>query len=50
MTSTTTVGVGPMNYEENGSLVKGMVWGTALSLPLWIAILGWVRLFLKLKL
>ncbi|MBB6023173.1 hypothetical protein HNR77_004273 [Paenibacillus sp. JGP012] len=28
----------------NRSLLKGLAWGMALSVPLWIAIIGWLRL------
>ncbi|WP_433922763.1 hypothetical protein [Paenibacillus taichungensis] len=30
--------------EVNRSLLKGLAWGVAFSCPLWIAIIGWLRL------
>jgi hypothetical protein len=36
-----------MNNDE-GNFVVGMYWGLLLSLPLWVSLLGWVRLIWKL--
>lgn len=33
--------------EKNG-LALGMIWGTALSVPLWISFFGWVKLIVQL--
>lgn len=30
--------------EADGSVLKGLAWGIAFSFPLWIAIIGWLRL------
>lgn len=29
---------------EEGNFAIGMAWGTLLSIPLWISIIGWIRL------
>ncbi|RPK24268.1 hypothetical protein EDO6_05212 [Paenibacillus xylanexedens] len=33
-----------MFVEVNRGLLKGLAWGVAFSCPLWIAIIGWLRL------
>lgn len=30
--------------ENTNQLAVGMVWGTTLSIPLWIAFFGWLKL------
>ena len=32
--------------EEQGNLFVGFLWGALLSLPLWIAFFGWVKMIL----
>jgi hypothetical protein len=36
-----------MNNEE-GSFVTGLYWGILLSVPLWISLVGWVKLILRI--
>jgi hypothetical protein len=35
---------GRIRMKEEGSLARGMVFGLILSIPLWISILGWIKL------
>lgn len=30
--------------DEQGNLLVGLLWGTSLSVPLWIALFGWIKL------
>jgi hypothetical protein len=30
--------------EEKGNFFAGLLWGTTLSVPLWIAFLGWIKI------
>jgi len=39
---------GAVIMEEQGNFFVGLVWGTSLSIPLWIAFLGWFKLMLNL--
>ncbi|MDF2557921.1 MAG: hypothetical protein K0R71_1749 [Bacillales bacterium] len=32
---------------EEGSLFTGLLWGTLLSIPLWISIIGWGKLVMN---
>lgn len=34
--------------EENGNFSIGLLWGTSLSVPLWIAFFGWIKLIIHL--
>ncbi|MBM7652506.1 hypothetical protein JOC76_001964 [Neobacillus cucumis] len=34
--------------EKQGNFLVGFMWGTSFSIPLWIAVLGWVKLILRL--
>lgn len=34
--------------DEQGNFAYGLVWGTSLSVPLWIAFFGWVKLLLRI--
>lgn len=34
--------------EEQGNFLVGFIWGTSLSIPLWIAFLGWIKLLVHL--
>lgn len=34
--------------EERGNFLTGLLWGTSLSVPLWIAFIGWIKLMIKL--
>ncbi len=45
----TTVKTGGFLQMENEGVnfFKGLAWGTAISIPLWISIIGWAQLFLK---
>ncbi|MBM7690835.1 hypothetical protein JOC77_000238 [Peribacillus deserti] len=37
-----------MNFSsESENFAKGLLWGTALSIPLWLAIFGWIKLLLS---
>ncbi|MEH7331227.1 hypothetical protein V7161_01065 [Neobacillus drentensis] len=42
------VQVGVVLMEERESFFTGLLWGTALSIPLWLALLGWVKIILHL--
>ena len=33
--------------EHEGNLFEGVLWGTLLSMPLWLAIIGWVKITLS---
>ena len=33
-----------MYREDEGNLAKGLLWGLLFSIPLWLSILGWIRL------
>ncbi|TWE01238.1 hypothetical protein FB550_106296 [Neobacillus bataviensis] len=33
--------------DEQGNLLVGLLWGTSLSVPLWIAFIGWMKLLLQ---
>ena len=37
-------GVGVLQRSNEEDFAKGLMWGTSLSIPLWIAIFGWVKL------
>jgi hypothetical protein len=39
---------GVVQMEEEGNFLVGLIWGTSLSIPLWIAFLGWIRIILQL--
>jgi hypothetical protein len=30
--------------KEEGNIIVGLFWGTLFSIPLWISIVGWVKL------
>lgn len=32
--------------QDSRSLVMGMAWGTLLSVPLWISLIGWYQILL----
>jgi len=32
--------------EKQDHFLVGLLWGTSLSIPLWIAFLGWVKIIL----
>lgn len=32
-----------MTEEQN--MIKGLIWGSILSVPLWVSIFGWVKIF-----
>lgn len=32
--------------EANPNVFKGLLWGTALSIPLWLSFFGWVKVVL----
>jgi hypothetical protein len=34
--------------EEQENFFKGLIWGTSLSIPLWLALIGWIKLINKL--
>lgn len=34
--------------NEGVNFFKGLLWGTALSIPLWISIIGWAQLILNI--
>jgi hypothetical protein len=34
--------------DEQGNFLMGLVWGTSLSVPLWIAFIGWLKLLFHL--
>ncbi|TCN24172.1 hypothetical protein EV146_108287 [Mesobacillus foraminis] len=34
--------------EEQGNFLVGFLWGTSLSVPLWIALLGWLKIIINL--
>lgn len=31
-------------YQEEGNFPKGMAWGIALAVPLWLSIFGWIKI------
>jgi hypothetical protein len=33
--------------DEQGNLLVGVLWGTSLSVPLWLAFFGWVKLIMR---
>ncbi|MBA9037659.1 hypothetical protein HNP21_000748 [Bacillus aryabhattai] len=33
---------------ERGNFLIGLAWGTSLSIPLWIAFFGWIKLVWRL--
>ncbi|WP_157950913.1 hypothetical protein [Peribacillus acanthi] len=33
-------------YCTDLNLFKGLLWGTALSIPLWLSFFGWLKLFI----
>ncbi len=33
--------------DEQGNFAYGLVWGTSLSVPLWIAFFGWIKLIIR---
>jgi hypothetical protein len=39
---------GEVMEENTNPLAMGMVWGTTLSIPLWIAFFGWIKLLSQL--
>jgi len=39
---------GEVMEENTNQLAVGMVWGTTLSIPLWIAFFGWIKLLSQL--
>ncbi|ETI68595.1 hypothetical protein BAVI_11824 [Neobacillus vireti LMG 21834] len=34
--------------KEQGNFFTGLLWGTTLSIPLWMAFFGWVKIILHL--
>ena len=32
--------------EEQENFFEGFIWGTALSIPLWLALFGWIKIIL----
>lgn len=34
--------------EEQGRFLTGFLWGTSLSIPLWIAFFGWIKIMISL--
>lgn len=34
--------------EETPNLTAGMLWGTLLSIPLWMALVGWIQIMADL--
>jgi hypothetical protein len=30
--------------DEEGNILVGLLWGTALSVPLWLAFIGWIKI------
>ena len=34
--------------DEQGNLLVGLLWGTSLSVPLWLAFFGWIKLVIQL--
>ncbi|SIQ15426.1 hypothetical protein SAMN05880580_103122 [Priestia flexa] len=36
--------------SENGNFLLGLLWGTSLSIPLWLSFFGWIKLLLKISL
>ncbi|SMQ75989.1 hypothetical protein SAMN05444673_2601 [Bacillus sp. OV166] len=37
-----------MVYYEEGNFLKGLLFGTSLSIPLWISFLGWLKMIIQL--
>lgn len=35
-----------MYMDKQGNLLVGLFWGTSLSIPLWIAFFGWLKLII----
>lgn len=35
------------NEEKEGNFFVGLFWGTIISVPLWIAIIGWYKLLFR---
>lgn len=35
-----------VEYLEEGNFFKGLLWGIALSIPLWVSIAGWMKIIL----
>lgn len=33
--------------DEQGNFLVGFLWGTSLSVPLWIAFFGWIKLMIQ---
>ena len=34
--------------EKESNFLIGLMWGTSLSVPLWLALFGWVKLILRI--
>lgn len=37
-----------LEYLVEGDFAKGFLWGITLSIPLWVSIFGWIKIFLSL--
>ncbi|WP_332628503.1 hypothetical protein [Halalkalibacter flavus] len=31
------------NTNNNGTIFTGLMWGTVLSIPLWLSFIGWMK-------
>lgn len=40
-------GVFYMVGENEGNFLKGLLFGTSLSIPLWISFIGWIKLIIN---
>jgi hypothetical protein len=38
--------MGVISMDEEGKILVGLIWGTSLSIPLWIAFFGWIKIIL----
>ncbi len=34
--------------DKQGNLLLGLLWGTSLSVPLWFAFFGWIKLVIQM--
>lgn len=32
-------------HKHEGNLLKGLMWGVTMSIPLWVSFFGWIKLF-----
>ncbi len=35
---------GYMEDNQEGNIIKGCMWATVLSVPLWISLFGWIKI------